>query len=310
MWRFLLLAFVVAACTSADNNTDAPLDISALRSMLDSAELFDATNRFDDAHRMLVAFRRGCPPSLPPDVRIRYYARVADVCFNLGQYDVAIDAAAELSRDNNEADDESRCTGQLFLGHALKKAGDTSLALLAYHNALALSKQHSSRDMHVNIAWLSTALGHHDSALAHVHIADSMYRAESRFDGNSVLLYSLIRTRAYAGMGMRKAAMQALGHVVHTLENNRPQRTTKELAVRLSMLNGLWRDSAMVRNVVPNWHHLRNRIVTIMQRDAEAHSARQAVERTFNFDSLASIPLCLFPCAMWHGPCPTWPTAA
>lgn len=295
MGRFLILALVVAACSSADKDIDAPLDVATLRSMLDSVEAFDLANRNDDAHRLLVAFRRGCPPSLPADVLNRYYISVASICFSLEQYDVAIDAAAELSRDNNEADEEYRRTGQLFLGHALKKAGDTSLALLAYHNALALSKQHSSRDMHVNIAWLSTALGHYDSALAHVHIADSMYRAESRFDGNSILLYSLIRTRAYAGTGMRHAATQALEHFVHTLENNRPQRTTKQLAVRLSMLNGLWRDSNVVRKAVPHWHHLRNRIVTIMQRDAEARSARQAVERTFDFDSLASYSLVPLP---------------
>ncbi|KXK34534.1 MAG: NarL family signal transduction histidine kinase [Chlorobi bacterium OLB6] len=269
--RYTIVAACVVfmlSCTAETDDTGEVWDHTHVNEQLDSANQLYYTGELVQALQVLKTVQEHWPLSLPKDVRQRYYFLVTRVLFDAEAYAQCIDAGMVYAHDPMLPGFASPHRQTLFVAHALKKAGDYSMALVWYRASLLTNPHVMKRDVYGNLATLFTELRQYDSALVYVRSVDSMHALEKNWDENAVVWYRFLAARCHAGLGDRDIAIAELNRGITYAEQHRLSFDQIQVGVRLTLYERLLRDSVNMKRIGSAWEPLSKRLRRLLQLDS------------------------------------------
>lgn len=283
----------VATCIVLSSCSKQPLQPSRaneVRALIDSARNEHARGHFKHVLELLQEIRRIPPEHLNQELQYAFDVLLAGFAFDARDYDHALYVLSGVI-DVPTASDNAPTPGvALATAHALKKLGDTTLAIEWYRHAELQITSEIVADINRNLAWLFAAQRQYDSAWARYHRSIQLREPREVLDINGSAWWHCIRGRLHLGSGMHVLAYREIDSAITLLEKYRTVFSRSETSVRRGLLTAVADDIRFHTSAEGRWRNLLLRIGNILEHDdrrLERDGLAQSTDSTEIFGSVA-----------------------
>lgn len=267
-----------------------PSRANEVHALIDSARNEHARGHFEHVLELLQEIRRIPPEQLNQELQYAFDVLLAGFAFDARDYDHALYVLSGVI-DAPTASDNAPTPGvALATAHALKKLGDTTLAIEWYRHAELQIASEIVADINRNLAWLFAAQRQYDSAWARYHRSIQLREPREVSDINGSAWWHCIRGRLHLGSGMHALAYSEIDSAITLLEKYRTVFSRSETSVRRGLLTTVAGDIRFHTSADGKWRSLLLRMASILEHDdrrLEQSGLAHSTDSTEMFSSVA-----------------------